>query len=528
MRDFESPTRSVAYSTRAMAATSHPRATLTAIETLRSGGNAVDAAVAAAAVLGVVEPQMTGVGGDCFVLYAPAGGEVIAYNGSGRAPAAAETAWYRERGILAIDPESAHAVTIPGAVEAWHRLVSDYGRKGLDELFEPAIDLAENGHPVHPRVAYDWAQFAPKLSRRETAARVYLADGRAPRPGEMHRLPELAATMRRIAELGPEGFYTGPVAEDMVATLNASGGIQTLEDFAAAKGTYEVPVSTNYRGYDILECPPNGQGFVALMMLNIFQGFSVANIGPLDTTRLHLEAEAGRLAFRDRNAYLADPAVAPVPVATLLSQGYADQLRAEINLDRAMGLLPEPALPAGSDTVYLCVVDEDRNAVSFINSIFGVFGTGLVSENTGVLFQNRGSGFVIDESHPNTIAPGKRPLHTIIPGMVVRNGRAVMPFGVMGGQYQPFGHFHLLTNIIDFGLDLQAAIDSPRVFHFDGILAAENRIPAASIRGLEALGHTVVAAGGPMGGGQAIWIDRDRGVLSGGSDPRKDGCALGY
>ena len=217
-----------------------------------------------------------------------------------------------------------------------------------------------------------------------------------------------------------------------------------------------------------------------------------------------------------------------MPVATLLSQGYADQLRAEINLDRAMGLLPEPALPAGSDTVYLCVVDEDRNAVSFINSIFGVFGTGLVSENTGVLFQNRGSGFVIDESHPNTIAPGKRPLHTIIPGMVVRNGRAVMPFGVMGGQYQPFGHFHLLTNIIDFGLDLQAAIDSPRVFHFDGILAAENRIPAASIRGLEALGHTVVAAGGPMGGGQAIWIDRDRGVLSGGSDPRKDGCALGY
>ncbi len=528
MRNFEMPGRSAAFGTNGMAATSHPRATLAALDTLRSGGNAVDAAVAAAAVLAVVEPHMTGIGGDCFVLYAPAGGDIVAYNGSGRAGGAAMTQWYLENGITEIESNSAHAVTIPGAVEAWSRVVQDFGTKELGELLAPAIELAEDGYPMQPRVAYDWARFENKLNASEAIRSLYLNDGRLFRVGDVFRQPQLAATLRAIANRGPDGFYKGPVAEAMVATLNDLGGLQTLADFAAVEGEYGDPISTNYRGYEVVECPPNGQGFVALIMLNILEGFDLAALDPDGAPRWHLEIEAGRLGFRDRDRYFTGHDRSAEHLQTYLDKDYADQQRRLISSEQAMSRSEVEAVPAQSDTVYLTVVDRDANAISFINSLFRPFGSGLVCPQTGVLFHDRGSLFVVDADSGNTIEPGRRPLHTILPGMLMQNGRAVMPFGVMGGQYQPFGHTHLLTNMLDYGFDVQQALDHPRVFYQDDMVLAESGVAADAVAGLAALGHVVQPTVSPHGGGQAIWIDWQRGVFIGGSDPRKDGCALGY
>ncbi|MGH6717673.1 MAG: gamma-glutamyltransferase [Alphaproteobacteria bacterium] len=530
MRDFHMPGRSTAHGINGMAATSHPLATLAALETLRWGGNAVDAAVSAAAVLAVVEPQSTGIGGDCFVLFAPRGsGQVIAYNGSGRAPAAADAQWFRERGIEAIDPDSAHAVTVPGAIEAWSQLIGDHGRKGLDDLFQPAIRYAQNGYPVFPRVAHDWRREAARLARDPVAKRIFLTSGAPPAPGDLHAQPELAATLKRIAAEGPEAFYRGEIAEDMVGRLREKGGLHTLADFAAHKGEYTTPIRTSYRGYDVFECPPNGQGLTVLLMLDILEGFQLGELDPLGPERLHLEIEAGRLAYRDRNALIADPAHARVPIEHLLSASYADGLRAHIRRDRAMTRLPAPGSTGAEerDTVYLAVVDGHLNAVSFINSTWWSFGSGIVAPKSGVVLHNRGAGFVLEPHHPNVIAPGKRPFHTIIPGMLARDGRAIMPFGVMGGDYQPFGHVHLLTNMLDFGMDPQEAIDLARVFHDGEAVVVERGIPEATVQGLAARGHRIVAREDPLGGGQAILIDWNRGVMTGGSDPRKDGCALG-
>ena len=528
MRDFQMPGRSPVQALNGMAATSHPAATLTAVETLRGGGNAMDAAIAACAVLCVVEPQSTGIGGDCFVLYAPkGGGEVIAYNGSGRAPAAAEADWYLERGIGEIDPLSPHSVTIPGAIDAWARLAADHGTRSLGDLLQPAIGYAEDGYAVLQRVADAWAGNVDKLRACPAAAEIFLPDGDCPRAGDVHRQPKLAETLRTIAREGRDGFYGGPVAEDIVGFLEECGGLHSLDDFAAAGGEYVTPIHSDYRGLRIHECPPNGQGMIALMMLNLLSGFDLASLDPAGVERLHLEIEAGRLAFRDRDAFLADPALADVPVEHLLSAEYTDELRAAIRPDRALEL-PPPGLAAHNDTVYLTVVDRDRNAVSFINSLFDSFGSGLAAPGCGVLLHNRGIGFVIDPGHPNCIAPGKRPLHTIIPGMATRDGRVNMTFGVMGGHYQPFGHAHLITNIVDFGMDVQAAIDFPRVFHHGDTLGIESGIDDAVVAGLAALGHDPYRVSKPLGGGQAIHIDWHSGVLTGGSDPRKDGCALGY
>ncbi len=529
MRDFQLPGRSPVHGLNGMAATSHPAATLAAIDVLRAGGNAIDAAVAAGAVLCVVEPQSTGIGGDCFVLYAPGGeGEPIGYNGSGRAPAGAHAEWFLDNGIEVIPGDSPHAVTVPGAVDAWARLVADHGSMGLDELLQPAIAYAEEGYAVASRVASAWGGVAAKLRRDEAAARILLPGGRSPGVGEVHRQPELAETLRRIARDGRDAFYTGPVAEDMVACLAARGGLHTLDDFATAKGEYVTPIRTAYRGFDVYECPPNGQGVTALIMLNILQGYDLGGLDPLGVERLHLEVEAGRLAYCDRDSLIADPAMVDVPVERLLSDDHAAGLRARISRDSAMTNLPPPAFPAHPDTIYLCVVDGDRNAVSFINSLFHAFGSGIVSPKSGVALNNRGACFVVEPGHPNCIAPGKRPMHTIIPGMALEAGRVAMPFGVMGSHYQPFGHVHLLTNVIDFGMDVQEALDCARVFRYGDVFEVERGIGDDVARGIAALGHRVEPAALPLGGGQAIRIDWDRGVLVGGSDPRKDGCALGY
>ncbi len=528
MRDFHLPGRSPAYSAGGMAATSHSLATLTAIDILRAGGNAVDGAIAAAAVLCVVEPQATGIGGDCFALYAPAGeGEVVALNGSGKAPAAAHLSWYLDQGMKQISLQSPHSVTVPGAVDAWCRLHSDYGKMAFAELLAPAIRLAEEGYTVHSRVAYDWARLAKKLKVTDNATRMLLVDGRAPRAGDRHQQPGLGCTLQTIADEGRSGFYTGPVAEDIVGYLQSLGGLHTLEDFAAPQSEYVTPISTQYRGYEVVECPPNGQGLTALIMLNILSGFSLTDFAPMSAQRLHLECEAARLAYGVRDRYIADPKQADIPIETLLSEDYAAELRAKISPDKTMPPLTDSDFPAHPDTVYLCVVDAAGNAVSFINSVFHGFGSGLVSPNTGVVLQNRGAGFCLEAGHPNAIAPHKRPLHTIIPGMLMKAGRAVMPFGVMGGNYQPTGHAHFLTNLLDYRMDVQTALDFPRVFHDGKTCQVERGVPDLVKAQLSAIGHQVVPTVSPHGGGQAIWIAEDGGLI-GGSDPRKDGCALGY
>ena len=404
MRDFALPGRSVAYGESGMAATSHPAATLTAIDVLRAGGNAVDAAVAAVAVQGVVEPAMTGIGGDCFVLLAPSGGGVVALNGSGRAPAATSLERLREQGVSDLDA-SAHCVTVPGALDAWARLLAAHGSKGLDELLQPAIGYAEHGFIVTPRVAHDWAKAGERLLR-STAGRVfYLPDDHAPVAGQKVRLPALANTLKRIAAHGAEAFYEGELAERMVAFLNEAGGLHTVDDFASAAGEFVEPISTTYRGYEIYQCPPSGQGLIALLMLNVLEGFELAGLDPHGALRHHLLAEATRLAYRDRDAWLADPDHAEVPVERLLDHGYAARLRRSIDPGRAMPVMPDAPLVAHADTVYLTVVDRDRNAVSFINSLFEGFGSGLVCPDSGVLFHNRGMCFSLEPGHPNTSEP---------------------------------------------------------------------------------------------------------------------------
>lgn len=529
MRDFQGPGRSPVYGTGGVVATSHSVASLTAIEVLRDGGNAVDAAIAAAAVLCVVEPQSTGIGGDCFALYAPAAtGEVIAYNGSGRAPATATVDWFLERGISTIDPHSPHAVTVPGAVDGWCRLVEDHGSKTLGELLQPAIRYAVEGYPVQPRVAHDWQRAVHTLSNDPTTARLFLPNGRPLQAGELHAQPQLGKTLKVIAEQGRDGFYTGAIAQDMVSYLQRLGGLHTLEDFATAQGEYVTPISTDYRGVQVVECPPNGQGLTVLLMLNILEGYSLKDFAPNSVERIHLSVEAARLAYADRDRYVADPAQATLPIEELLSKDYAKHLRQHISLDRAMLELPPPEFPTHPDTVYLCVVDDVGNAISFIQSIFHSFGSGLMTPDTGILLHSRGSGFRVNPNHWNGIAPRKRPFHTIIPGMLMQQGRAVMPFGVMGAAYQPVGQTHLLTNLLDYGMDVQTALDFPRFFHQNGVCQLERGIDPGVAEALSARGHMVQPAPEPLGGGQAIWIDWETGVRVGGSDPRKDGCAIAY
>jgi gamma-glutamyltranspeptidase / glutathione hydrolase len=527
MRDFQLPRRSAAIAANAMAATSHPLATIAALDQLRAGGNAVDAAIAAAAVLALAEPHMTGIGGDCFAIYVKNGAAPIAVNGSGRAPMKANVEWYAEKRMAAIPPESPHAVTVPGAVDAWCRLVADHGTRDVAALLAPAIALAEEGCVLTPRVASDFADNGGKPMMDPDAARVFAPAGRVLRLGERLRNPALAATLRRIAREGRDGFYAGPVAADIVRKLAALGGLHTLEDFAAQRSDYVEPISAPYRDHHVFECPPNGQGVAALMILRTLAGYDLAGEGTSEADRIHLLAEATKSAYAARDALVGDPKFAAVPVGRLLSDEHAASIRAAIRLDRA-GPAPSYDEAEHKHTIYLCVVDRDGNAISFINSIFHEFGSGIMAPESGVLLHSRGSMFRTAPGHPNSIAPGKRPLHTIIPGMLLTDGRAQMPFGVMGGNYQATGHAHLLMHMLDRGLDPQAALETPRSFAFDGVLGLERTVPRAVADDLARRGHRVGVAERPLGGGQAIWIDRAKGVLVGGSDPRKDGCALGY
>jgi gamma-glutamyltranspeptidase/glutathione hydrolase len=525
-RDFHSPGRSAVISNEAMAATSHPLATLAAIEVLRAGGTAADAAVAAVATLCVVEPHMTGIGGDCFCLVARPDVPIWGYNGSGRTGAAMRLEALRAQGLDTIASDSIHSVTVPGAVEAWDAILQAHGRLGLARVLQPAIRYAEEGFPIAPRIGSDWAGLVTKLAADPGSARHYLVGGRAPAVGDVLKLPALAATLKTIAQKGPGGFYEGAVAEDIVTTVAARGGFLTTADLAGHRGETATPISSNYRGLDVVELPPNGQGLTALVLLNILEGFDLASLDPAGPERLHLTLEAARLAFAVRDTHVGEPDAMRTPVAALLDKAFAAALAAKIDRSRRIDLPTAPA--PGSDTVYLTVVDRDRMAVSLINSLYNAFGVGICTEKTGVMLHNRGSCFVLEADHPNAIGPAKRPMHTIIPALAMRNGRCELSFGVMGAHYQPMGHTHVVTNMIDYRMDAQAAIDFPRMFFEGPEIVVERGVPAATVDGLRQRGHQVATRPLPLGGGQAIVIDWKRGVLTGGSDPRKDGCALGF
>jgi len=525
LRDFHSPGRSAVFACDGMAATSHPLASQVAIDTLKAGGTAADAAVAAAATLAVVEPHMTGIGGDCFCLVAKPSVPIWGYNGSGRAAAAARAEILWDAGVRAIDHDSPHRVTVPGAIEAWSEVLQSHGRFGLDRVLGPAISYAEYGFPVAPRVAYDWTVWEQALRADPGASRHFLVDGHAPAAGDIMRFPALAATLKAIAARGPKAFYEEAAAE-IVATLAPRGSWLTREDFANHRGEQVIPVVSDYRGLDIVELPPNGQGLVALVLLNILENFDLAALDPHGPERLHIALEAARLAYAVRDTHVADPAFMRVSAPSLLDKGFAWRVARRIDRGKR-GKLPAAPTP-GSDTVYLTVVDRDRMAVSFINSLFSEFGARIATEKTGIMLHNRGACFVVDPDHPNAIGPSKRPMNTIIPALGVRNGRCELAFGVMGAHYQPMGHAHVVANLVDYRMDLQAAIDSPRVFYEDEATIVERGISAATIDGLRQRGHRVMVRERPWGGAQAIAIDWERGVLIGASDGRKDGCAVGY
>lgn len=523
MRDFQFPGRSAIYAENGVCATSHPLAAQVAVEVLKSGGNAVDAALAGAVLLGFCEPQMTGLGGDCFVLLKPAGEErVLALNGSGRAPAGLSAAQMRDRGLDAVPLRGIEAVTLPGAVDAFCTLAADWGSQPLSQVLAPAIHYAEAGVPVAPRVAFDWADDAPCL--QGCARDLFLIGGQAPRAGQMFRAPGQAEVLRRIVREGRAGFYEGEVAQDIVGSLRALGGCHTLDDLANTRCIWGDPVQGGYRGVDLLEHPPNGQGATAILLLNILSQFDLAAMDPLGAARVHLEAEAAKLAYDARNRFIADPAAR---LDHMLSMETAVRLAALIHPQQVIAQAAPLTEAIHRDTVYITVVDRDRMAVSLIYSVFWGFGAGMASNRFGLCFQNRGAGFTLTPGHPNEAAGGKRPMHTIIPGMLMEGGRVSMPFGVMGGGYQPAGHARLISNLRDFGMDLQSAIDAPRSFASADGLEVERGYGDDVRAGLAAMGHKVVVPETPLGGAQAIVIGAD-GVLVGGSDPRKDGIALGY
>jgi len=524
---------------RGMVAASNPLAAQAGLNILRMGGNAADAAIAVAAVLNVTAPASTGVGGDCFALYYDAATrEITALNGSGRAPTALKLEDLRARGWARIPDRSPDAVTVPGAVMGWHDLITRHGTMTLADVLADAIHYARDGYPVSPVFGAGWSQPTTEAFLRTSPnTEDYLPNGCAPKVGQVVRLPGLADTLGAIAEGGPEAFYTGPIADAIVRTLQEQGGVMSHEDLKNHRSTWHEPIKTDYRGVMVYECPPNGQGIAALLALNIAEGWELGEMTWHAPERLHLLVEAMRLAFADARRYVADMETNPAPVDALLSKDYAARRRAPVSPEHAM-LPPSYGLPLpGSDTVYLSVVDGDGNACSFINSLYMGFGTGIVAKGTGVFLQNRGANFRLDPNHPNALAPGKRPYHTIIPGMALKDGELWASFGVMGGFMQPQGHFQVISAMLDDDLNPQEALDRPRFClvlddQGQGVLALEEGIPVPTMARMADLGHSVRPVSGPgrslFGSGQIIRRDTETGVLFGGSDPRKDGLVAAF
>jgi len=528
--DFNSR-RSMISARRGMVGASNPLAAQAGLNILRLGGNAADAAVATSAMMNVMDPGSCGVGGDCFALYFDAKTrQVTALNGSGRAPGALTLETVRDLGWETMNSRHAHSVTVPGAVRGWHDLLGRHGTMTLADVLGDAIHYASGGFPTAPVVGYRWERSGAFL-RNAANAEEYLPDGAPPKAGQMVRLPGLANTLRAIAEGGPDAFYTGPVAEAIVTSLNEQGGLMTLEDLKSHHSTWDEPIHTDYHGLTIYECPPNGQGLTALIALNIAENFDLKSLPWDSPERIHLMVESMRLAWADAHEYIADMSRADVPVDALLSKQYASARAALIHPYYAADPPSPGELPGGSDTIYLSVVDGAGNACSFIKSLYMGFGVGIVARGTGVWLQNRGSGFSLVPGHRNALAPGKRPYHTIIPGMALKDGELWASFGVMGGFMQPQGHFQVISAMVDDDLNPQEALNRPR-WYVDrgdpaGALLIEDGTPFKTLADLAERGHRIQPEAGPgrgnFGRGQIIRYDPETGLMHGGSEPRADG-----
>jgi gamma-glutamyltranspeptidase / glutathione hydrolase len=534
-------TRSVVMARNGLIATSQPLASAAGLRVLQQGGNAIDAAVTAAAVLAVVEPTMNGPGGDLFALvHDPKTGRVRALNASGRAPAAATLDEFRRRKLDAIPYRGELSVSVPGVVDGWNELLTTHGTITLAQALAPAIRYARDGFAVSEIISVQWKDAEGTLSRDAGASATFLPGGKAPAAGEVFRNPRLGATLEAIAKGGRDAFYRGPIGRAIADDMKRRHGLLAEADLAAHASNWLDPLTTNYRGYDVLELAPNTQGVTALQMLNILEGYDLKTLGHNSAAYLHLLVEAKKAAFADRDAWLADlPAVPPALLERLLSKEYAAERRKAIDPNRAaasyapvsFGTRSPPAEhppEARGDTVYLTVADNAGNVISLIQSLFENFGSGIVAGETGIVLHNRGTLFSLAPDHPNVLAPGKRPFHTLVPAMVLKDKRPWLSFGVMGGDMQPQGHVQVLLNLIDFGMNIQEAGEAPRFRHGAAGLALESAISAEARQGLEQRGHRVIRGVGVFGGFQGILIDPRSGVLMGGSDPRKDGLAIGY
>ena len=531
--------RSVVITPEAMVATSQPLAVQTGIDVMRRGGNAVDAAIAANAVLGVVEPMSCGLGGDLFVLgWDAASARLYGLNGSGRAPGALTRDLFAARGLDEIPSRGALSWSVPGCVDGWFALHARYGRLPMAGLLAPAITYAQAGFPVSPRIAQAWANAVDLLSEDPAAARTFLPDGSAPHAGQPVANPDLAQCLEAIALEGRDAFYTGRIAEQIDAASQRLGGFLTLSDLATHRSAWIQPMRAPYRGTELWELPPNTQGLAALEMMRILDGFDLAGMGHNSTDALHHLVEAKKLAYEDRAVFCSDEGFGAAHLEGILSEERIAAQRARIRADQA--LTARDGCLGHGDTVYVTAVDEERNAVSLIQSLYMPFGSGIVPGPVGFALQNRGSLFSLDPRHPNRLDPGKRPFHTIIPALLTIEGQPVFSFGVMGGDQQPQGQAQILCNLIDFRMDPQSAGDALRFRHDGsstptgrpmcgtGRLSLEPGIPEAVADGLRARGHDVAYRDAEFGGYQGIWIDPQTGMLHGGSEPRKDGCAAGY
>ena len=519
--------------TRGMVASSQQLATQSGYKILARGGNAVDAAVAMVSTLSVVEPHSVGLGGDAFaLLYLAKDKKLLGMNGSGRAPYRADLAWFHKQGLKTMPERGILPVTVPGALHGWAETVERYGSLSLEEIFEDAIYYAENGFPVTEVIAGEWKNSQNTLLAHTSASKGYLIDGTPPRPGQVFQNKDLALTFRKIVRDGIKSFYEGEICEAIVDFSRQNDGLLSFKDFKDHTTTWVEPIATDYRGYTVFELPPNVQGVTALEMLNILEGYDIGNLAHNGPEHLHFLIEAKKIAFSDRDAFVTDPEFEKIPVETLISKNYAAECRLKIDPGRAMGTPPPLSQPKRSDTVFVAAVDQERNAVSFISSIYLPFGSGMVVDGTGIVLQNRGFSFSLDPRHANRIEPHKRPLHTIIPGMVFKDGNFLMCFGVMGGDLQPQGHVQFLMNLTDFNMNLQEAMDAPRIRHMrDKEVYLEDGISKDTALALEKKGHHLLQglpAVNQVGGGQAIYLDSAQDVLLGASDRRKDGCAIGW
>ncbi|WP_235299706.1 gamma-glutamyltransferase [Portibacter marinus] len=534
-------TRSEIIAQNGMVATSQPLATQAALEVLRNGGNAIDAAITANAVLGVVEPQSNGIGGDLFaIVWDAETKQLYGLNASGRSPYNMSINDIKAKGLTKIPLFGPLSISVPGCVDGWYTLHERFGSLEMQELLQPAIDYAKNGYPVSEIIANDWKAVADRLNDQKGFQRVFAPNGQAPAKGDIFRNPALATTLSKIAEEGKSAFYKGELMKEMVAFLKDQGSYLSEQDFIDHTSDWVEPVSSNYRGYDVWELPPNGQGIAALQILNILEQYDLQSMGFGSAEYFHVFTEAKKLAYEDRAKFYADPEFNEIPVDYLISKEYANQRKELINLEEAADSYPAGEAIETGNTIYLTVADKDGNMISLIQSIYWEFGSGVVNPDHGFAFQNRGEMFTLEEGHFNQYEPHKRPFHTIIPAFVTKNGQPYMSFGVMGGAMQPQGHAQIVVNMVDFGMNLQEAGDAPRIRHMGsssptgskmtggGTIILESGIDYDVVKALMKKGHRIGFGSGSYGGYQAIMWDAQRKIYFGASDSRKDGQAAGW